>query len=176
MKFLTSLFFAFALFISGIGVSNAAEPDSIQKAELDGLIAQINNAAQKKDLSFIANNMPERLFKEMALRLKTDEETLKKNFINQLDSQFSNLPAGAYRLDTGKIEYRQTTNGVPYALIPTRVETKDAIIEYPTLAIIDNTKWHLIYGGQKTVQNPVFLEIYPDFQDVSIPQEKITRK
>ncbi len=176
MKFLTSLFFALALFISGIGVSNAAEPDSIQKAELDGLVAQINNAAQKKDLSFIANNMPERLFKEMALRLKTDEETLKKNFINQLESQFSNLPAGAYSLDTGKIEYRQTTNGIPYALIPTRVETKDAIIEYPTLAIIDNTKWHLIYGGQKTVQNPVFLEIYPDFQDVNIPQEKITRK
>ena len=176
MKFLTSLFFVLALFVSGIGVSNAAEPDSIQKAELDGLVAQINNAAQKKDLSFIANNMPERLFKEMALRLKTDEETLKKNFINQLESQFSNLPAGAYHLDTGKIEYRQTTNGIPYALIPTRVETKDAIIEYPTLAIIDNTKWHLIYGGQKTVQNPVFLEIYPDFQDVNIPQEKITRK
>lgn len=83
MKFFTSLFFALALFISGIGASNAAEPDSIQKAELDGLVAQINNAAQKKDVSFIANNMPERLFKEMALRLKTDEETLKKNFINQ---------------------------------------------------------------------------------------------
>ena len=176
MKFVSLLFLGFALFLSGTGLSGAAEPNSIQKAELDGLVAEINNAAQRKDLNFIANNMPERLFKEMALRLKTDEQTLKQNFVKQLDSQFSNLSAGGYRLDGEKIEYRQTATGIPYALIPTHIETKDTIAEYPTLAILDNTKWHLIYGGQKTVQNPVFLEIYPDYQDVNIPQEKITRK
>lgn len=176
MKFLSSLIFGLTIFLSGAASASSAEPDSIQKAELNGLVAEINNAAQRKDVTFIANNMPERLFKEMALRLKIDEATLKQNFVKQLDSQFASLPANAYHLDGDKIEYRQTSKGVPYALVPTRIETKETIAQYPTLAILDNTKWHLIYGGQRTVQNPVFLEIYPDFQDVNIPQETITRK
>ncbi|WP_297327343.1 hypothetical protein [uncultured Bartonella sp.] len=176
MKLISSLIFTTACVVSGSGFAIAGELNSIQKAELNGMVAEINNAAEHKDMNFIANNMPERLFKEMARRLNMDEAALKQNFLKQLDSQFSNLPAGAYHLDADKIDYRQTSKGIPYALVPTRVETKETIAEYPTLAIIDNTKWHLIYGGQKTVQNPVFQEIYPDYQDVNIPQEKITRK
>lgn len=176
MKLISSLIFMTAFVVSGCGLAVAGELNSIQKAELNGLVVEINNAAEKKDLSFIANNMPERLFKEMALRLNMNEAALKQNFLKQLESQFSNLPAGAYHLDADKIDYRQTSKGIPYALVPTKIETKETIAEYPTLAIIDNTKWHLIYGGQKTVQNPVFLEIYPDYQDVNIPQEKITHK
>ncbi len=176
MKLVSSLIIMTFFFASSITLCAATELNSIQKAELNGLVIETNNAAQHKDLNFIANNMPERLFKEMALRLKTDEATLKQNFVKQLDKQFSNLQSGGYRLDEAKIEYRQTANGMPYALIPTRIETKETIAEYPTLAILDNTKWHLIYGGQKTVQNPVFLEIYPDYQDIRIPQEEITRK
>lgn len=171
-------FYSAALILWALNVANsfAGEPNSIQKAELNGLVAEINNAAQHKNMRFIADNMPQRLFKEMALRLKVQEDELKKNMIGQLENQFSGLPAGAYQLDGEKIEYKQTDNGVPYALVATHVETKDAVIEYQTLAIMDNTKWHLIYGGQKTVQNPVFQEIYPDYQSVNIPPEKVTRK
>lgn len=176
MKLVSLFVMSLAFFAMSFELAGSAEPNSIQKAELNGLIVEINNAAEHKDLSFIANNMPERLFKEMALRLKTDQATLKQNFVKQLDRQFSSLQAGGYHLDADKIEYRQTASGIPFALVPTRVETKETIAEYPTLAILDNTKWHLIYGGQKTIQNPVFLEIYPDYQDVNIPQEKITRK
>jgi len=56
-----------------------------------------------------------------------------------------------------------------YALFPTRVETAKGVSEFMTLVLYDDTKWHLIYGGQKTVQNPVFLEIYPAFASVGIP-------
>lgn len=176
MRLFLSLVFLTSLSVANITASYAAEPDTIQKAELNGLVDELNNAAQQKNMGMIANNMPDRLFKEMAVRLKTTEADLKKDLVKQLESQFSALPVGAYHLDASKIEYYQTDKGVAYALVPTRVETKDAVIEYQTLAIMDNTKWHLIYGGQKTIQNPVFQEIYPAFQNVSIPPAKVTRK
>ena len=164
MRLFLSLFFLTSLSVANITASYAAEPDTIQKAELNGLVDELNNAAQQKNMGVIANNMPDRLYKEMAVRLKTTEADLKKDLVKQLESQFSALPVGAYHLDASKIEYHQTD------------ETKDAVIEYQTLAIMDNTKWHLIYGGQKTIQNPVFQEIYPAFQNISIPPAKVTRK
>lgn len=120
--------------------------------------------------------MPERLYKEMARRLNTTEDALRDNFLQQLHRQFENLPSGSYCLDKENIEYLQTDNGTLYALIPTILEMKDRIIRYKTLAIFDKTQWYLIYGGQKTLQNPVFLEIYPDFIKVHLPMETIIKK
>ncbi|EJF89012.1 hypothetical protein [Bartonella tamiae] len=176
MKFVSSIIALCVLFISLMSVSLGAEPNRMQKAELNSLITQLNIAAENKNMSVIANNMPTRLFKEMARRLNTKEMALRDNLVEQLENQFANLPAGAYHLDNNNISYHETQNKTFYALVPTRVETNDTIAHYQTLAIFDNTKWHLIYGGQKTVQNPIFLEIYPAFKDVSIPEQIVTTK
>lgn len=176
MKMFSFFAATLAITLAIISPSFAAEPNTIQKTELNGLVTDLNNAAKHKNMAMLANNMPDRLFKEMAIRLRTTEEALRSNLVKQLENQFASLPAGAYSLDAEKIEYRQTDDGTFYALVPTRVETTDTIAEYQTLAIFDNTKWHLIYGGQKTIQNPVFLEIYPAFHNVNIPKETITRK
>ncbi|WP_273759427.1 hypothetical protein [Bartonella sp. ML70XJBT.G] len=170
--FILSLF----LFFSVGQQSLASEPTETQKAELLRLIVEANQAVKNEDFVSLSHYMPDRLYQEMARRLNTTESDLRNKFLERLRIQFENLPADAYHLDETNIDYLQAVHGTFYALIPTRLETKDRIIEYKTLAIFDKTQWYLIYGGQKTVQNPVFLEIYPDFNDVHLPKEIIIKK
>lgn len=170
--FILSLF----LFFNVGQQSLASEPTETQKAELSRLIADANDAVKNGDFLSLSRYMPERLYQEMARRLNTTESDLRNKFLERLRVQFENLSAGAYHLDEANVDYLQTVRGAFYALIPTRLETKDRIIEYKTLAIFDKMQWYLIYGGQKTVQNPVFLEIYPDFNDVHLPKESIIKR
>ncbi len=170
--FLLSLF----LFLSVAKQILASEPETIQKTELSRLIIDVNNAVKNGNFAPISAYMPDRLYKEMARRLKTTEDNLRHSFLKQLRIQFESLPDGSYLLDETNIDYLQTDKGTFYALIPTMLEMKDRIIQYKTLAIFDKTQWYLIYGGQKTLQNPIFLEIYPDFDRVHLPKETIIKK
>ncbi|EJF78905.1 Uncharacterised protein [Candidatus Bartonella washoeensis] len=170
--FILSLF----LFFYADKQSLASELMTPQKAELSNLIVDVNNAVKNGNFVPLSTYMPSRLYKEIARRLNTTEDNLRENFLKQLRVQFENLPAGAYHLDETDIAYLQTDNGTFYALIPTTLETHDRIIQYKTLAIFDKTQWYLIYGGQKTVQNQVFLEIYPDFSEVHLPKEMIINR
>ncbi|UNE55138.1 hypothetical protein [Bartonella machadoae] len=170
--FLLGLF----LFLSVGKQSIASELQTIQKNELSRLIVDVNNAVKNGNFALIASYMPERLYKEIARRLNTTEDDLRHSFLKQLHVQFENLPASAYHLDEKNIEYLQTDKGTLYALIQTTLETNDRIIQYKTLAIFDKTQWFLIYGGQKTIQNPVFQEIYPDFDRLHLPKEIIIKK
>ncbi len=156
--------------------SLASQPTIVQKDELSRVVVDVNNAIKNGDFMPISRYMPERLYKEMAHRLNTTESALRSDFLQQLHKKFEGLPSGAYCLDKENIEYLQTDNGTLYALIPTVLEMKDHIIQYKTLAIFDKNQWYLIYGGQKTLQNPVFLEIYPDFIKVHLPMDTIIKK
>ncbi|WP_208434570.1 hypothetical protein [Bartonella taylorii] len=170
--FLLSLF----LFLSIAKQILAFEPAIIQKDELSRLVVDVNSAVKNGNFASISAYMPDRLYKEMARRLKTTEDNLRHSFLQQVRVQFESLPDGAYLLDETNIDYLQTDKGTFYAFIPTTLEIKDRIIQYKTLAIFDKTQWYLIYGGQKTLQNPVFLEIYPDFNGVHLPKETIIKK
>lgn len=166
-----------ALFLlSASKQSFANEPTILQKTELSNLVADINNAVRDKNFAVIAAHTPDRLYKEVARRLGMAEVSLYNSLLEKLRDQFENIAAGAYHLDETKIDYLQTKNSTFYALIPTTLETKDRILQYKTLAIFDDSKWYLIYGGQKTVQNPVFLEIYPTLDGINLPKETIIKK
>ncbi|AQX28202.1 MULTISPECIES: hypothetical protein [unclassified Bartonella] len=170
--------FMLSLFLLlGIGTYTVvAEPTIMQKTALSSLVVDINNAMKNRNFSIITAHMPDRLYKEIASRLNTTEDSLRNNFLEQLRTQFEGLPTDAYRLDETEIDYKQINNDTFYALIPTMLETKNRIIKYKTLAIFDNAKWSLVYGGQKTVQNTIFLEIYPDFNGMNMPKEIVIEK
>lgn len=156
--------------------SLASETEVKQKAELSRLIIDVNNAIKNKNFESLSTYMPDRLYKEMARRLNTTEYNLRDSLIKQIRLQFEKFPSGVYHLDEKNVYYQKTDKGTFYTLIPTILETKERIIRYKTLAIFDKNKWYLIYGGQKTLQNPVFLEIYPDFEKVHLPKETIIKK
>ncbi|WP_455474979.1 hypothetical protein [Bartonella sp. B30(2025)] len=170
--FMVSLF----LFFNISEQSLASEFTTTQKTHLLNLIVDVNNAVKNRNFETISAHMPSRIYKEMARRLNTTEDNLRHSFLEHLRAQFKNLPSDAYHLDDKNIDYLKTDSGTFYALIPTVLETKDRIIQYKTLAIFDKNQWHLIYGGQKAVQNPIFLEIYPDFSKVHLPKETVISK
>ena len=156
--------------------ANARQPSGLEQRELVLLVKNVTDAVAKKDFSVLVNTMPDRLYKEMAVRMHTTESALRGDLQKQVSAQFSMMIPNGYKLDGENIEYKETGDGTFYALIPTRIETPNEVVESTTLAIFDNTKWHIILGGQRTVQNPVFLEIYPSFQNVSVPVGKVTKK
>ncbi|ATO57180.1 hypothetical protein [Bartonella sp. 1-1C] len=172
--------FCFILSVSlllGIGTYNVvAELTIVQKNTLSNLVVDINKAMKNKNFSIVSAHMPDRLYREIARRLNTTEDSLRNNFLEKLHMQFANLSTDAYHLDEKEIDYKRINNDIFYALIPTVIETKDRIIKYKTLAIFDNGKWFLVYGGQKTIQNTVFLEIYPDFKGINMPKETVIEK
>ncbi len=176
MRFFRYFTLGVLLLLGTGGQSLAAKQTTIQKTELLNLIIDINNAIKDRNFAIVSAHMPDRLYREMARRLNTTEDDLRNNFLKQLHVQFENLSADSYYLDEIKIDYRQTNNGTFYALIPTTLKTEDNIIHYKTLAIFDNNRWYLVYGGQKTIQNPVFLEIYPDFNGINLPKETVIKK
>lgn len=171
------IFTAAVLFAAASAGQAAARPASeLEKKELVLLVQNVDAAAQRRDASLIANTMPERLYREMAARMNVSAQTLRAQLQKSVEAQFSQMAAGGYQLDSKAIRYGEAKNGAFYALVPTRIETKNAIMAFMTLALYDNTKWHLIYGGQKTIQNPVFAEIYPDLAEIAVPAAKITAK
>lgn len=170
------LFIAIMAVFALSGRVQADMVSDLQKKELVLLVNNINNAAERKDAALITAQMPERLYREMAARMHMSEQALRAGLQQSVAEQFAHLAVHGYWLDSGNIHYAAARGGIVYALVPTRVETDKIVTEFMTLAIYDNTKWHLIYGGQKTVQNPVFIEIYPYAADIAMPAAKITAK
>jgi|GEM_PF-1255951 len=176
MKVIFRFFLTFAMLGFSVTGTIARPVSQLQKKELVQLVHDMNEAVRRKDTSLVVDNMPEHLYKEMALRMHMTEMNLREDVKEAVQVQFDQLADNSYILDAAGIQYAETKDGTVYALIPTSIETDKNISEFMTLALYENTGWHLIYGGQKTVQNPVFLEIYPAFADVGMPVPRISRK
>jgi len=147
----------------------------LQKQTLTQLITVMNNAVARRDAASIANNMPERIYHSMAAQMRTTEPALRSNMQKSVAAQLASLAPGAYKLESDNIDYKQGKNGALYALVPTRIDMGKQVMQFATLAVFDNS-WHIIYGGQKAAQNPIFAEIYPDLAEISVPPAKITAK
>nr|WP_053944661.1 hypothetical protein [Bartonella ancashensis] len=170
-------YFVLIFFLINTGkLGLAADVTALERTKLSNLIVDINEAVRGENFAVIASHMPARLYKEMAHRLGVTEASLRSDFLKKLRAQFKTILAGTYHLDEANVEYFQTRAGTFYAFIPTQFETKDSIVQYKTLAIVDNSQWYLIYGGKKTVQNPVFLEIYNDLGEVNLTKETVIKK
>ncbi|AQS41678.1 MAG: Hypothetical protein BHV28_09830 [Candidatus Tokpelaia hoelldobleri] len=166
--------------LTGAGAQTRAEDsartEKVTASQLVQLVADMNKAMHNHDAAFVVNNMPARLYQEMARRLQKSESELRADVQKSVNALFEHLVDNGYTLDSANIRYEQTEEGAFYALVPTHVETKDSIAEFMTLALYDGETWHLIYGGQKAVQNPVFQEIYPALVSVHLPLGKVMRK
>jgi len=176
--------FCVAFMLVMIAVSAfAVEPNGLQKRELALLLEDLNRAFAKKDSAVLADvladALPPRLYQEMAKLMQTNAETLRLSFKNQFQQHFAQYEIGegsGYVFDMHDIDYHQASDGTFYALITARMETQHEISHLKTLALYENTKWYVIHGGQKTIQNSIFLEIYPFLEDVSIPLPEREKK
>jgi len=172
MRFVLALFFL----CLGWGGANSAQFTQEEKQALVQTLATLNIRLEAGDVSALAETMPPRLYKEMAVLLQQSVEALQADFITRLQAQFGGDGLEKYHFDGDLISYHETKSGSFYALVPTYMEMQDTIREFKTLALYDESHWYLIQGGQKTVQNPVFLEIYPFLAEIVIPPAQITKK
>lgn len=168
----TSMLLLFAFTSAALAVA----PTSLEKKELVLLVDRLNTAIHTENYDAIVQNIPKRLSYEMAVRLRVSEETLRKSQKEHLQKQFDTLGKDAFKMDSANIQYLETSKGVMYALVPVRIETADAVVDEMMLFLHDDNGWHIIFGGKKIVQNPVFQEIYPAFENVMLPMGKITYK
>jgi len=168
------LIVVFACLILVSGFSQAAEISQIQKQVLVQKIEAINQGLEAGDIRLLVDAMPPRFYQEVAKILQRDVKELQEEFTSSLQQQFDNDGMKTYRFDASTISYHETKVGGGYALVPTRVEMQGTRYDFYTLALYDGG-WYLLQGGQKTVQNPAFLEIYPFLGEITIPPTQSTK-
>ncbi|WP_341871757.1 hypothetical protein [Bartonella florencae] len=146
------------LFFSVGKQSFASEPTTIRKAELLRLIVDVNHAVKNGNFASTSAYMPDKLYEKIMSHSNMTVDNSHLSFLKELRVQFENLSPDAYHLNATGIDYLQTDNGTFYALIPTEqlFDDRALFVEYKTLAIFNEKQWYLIYGGHKTVKNPVF--------------------
>jgi len=153
----------------------AATIGSEQKQALIQTIEAFNQKLGLGDTSPLVEAMPPRIYEKMASHLQKNIEALQADFASNVQKQFDDDGLKNYHFNVAAIAYHQTKTGDFYALVPTKIETRDIVGEFQTLAVYDQGRWYLIQGGQKTVQNPVFLEIYPYLAEITIPPAQIIK-
>lgn len=168
------LFLGFVILSVSFSTAWAAALTTNQKTQLTALVVALNKASQESDIERIAQVIPVRLYQEIARRLQTTPEVLEKKFQQELRKQLANF--GPFYLDPIHITYEQTETGTPYALVSAHIETPKTAVDYKILAFIEDNQWRLVFGGKQTLANPIFVEIYPGFSHVLLPQEIIKRK
>jgi len=161
-------------FMAGAMSVHAKQVSLEQKQALVQKIEAINQGLDARDIRPLVEALPPRFYQEMAVRLQRDIKDLQEDFTSSLQQQFDGDGMNDYRFDAQTISYHETKTGEFYALVPTRVEMQDNIHLFQTLAIYENG-WYLVQGGQKTVQNPAFLEIYPFLAEIRIPPAQTTK-
>jgi len=152
----------------------AAEIALEQKQALVQKIEAINQGLEVRDIRPLVEALPPRFYQEMARRLVRKAEELQDEFASSLQQQFDSDGMNHYRFNVETISYHESKAGGLYALVPSQIGMRDAIHDFYTLAVYDEG-WYLMPGGQKTVQNPVFLEIYPYLGEITMPPNQITK-
>jgi len=112
MKMLFRGFFLLAMLGCIVTGVQAGQISQMQKKELVQLDNDMNEAARRRDTGVIVNNMPERLYREIAIRMHVTELDLRENLKEAVRVQFDELVDDSYMLDVAGIWYAETGNDV----------------------------------------------------------------
>ena len=171
------LVLSFLLSFLGVNISYAAKVvNKEQESQLVDLIKNFNYESNNRDIDALVNYIPPHLITAMSLRLGKTNESLADDFKSSLSSQIKVDSSSKYLLDASNIKYSVSADGQIYALIGTERSNAKVKVLSQTLAIYENSKWYLVYGGARAVQNPIFSMIYPSLSEIKFSLEKVIRK
>ena len=136
-------------------------------------VAAFNAAMGSMDLRRVVDVVPPRLLDHIGRQAGVSRPQLIEAMVAAMQTGFAQITIESFSMDVDAARYATTSNGEPYAFIPTRtiVSTNAGRLRTNSnaLALIDGGKWYLL-----TLDDPgnlqLFRQLYPQFQGVTFPK------
>lgn len=171
LRFSTVLRAAFlALVLALAWPAVAREATDAERALLVETIATFDAATRAGDMDVVVETIPPKVMTAMSEQFGVSVQQLRDAVIAQGKAAFEGVKLISFGMDLEAATYTQTSDGQPYALIPTEV-VMDAgggniRATSDTLALLDEGKWYLVRVSE-TQQVDILKRVYPGFADVT---------
>jgi hypothetical protein len=147
-----------------------------EKNGLSDAIEKFDAAMKSADYGTVVDSsISPKLMEAMGKTYNVPADQLKTLVIQQMQQAMQTVKIDSYRMDLDNADYEETTDGTPYALVPSEtvieIGTAKTKSSAPTFAIIDDGKWYLLNVGQKQ-QADMVKSVDPSFADVTFPEAK----
>lgn len=158
-----------------VAIAHPALSRDLSPAEQDSLRTQIERfqtALSTQDFDVVGKTVPPKIFEFIAGEAGITAEQLRGALTAQMQMALAAVKITEFTMDTQAISLAQTSDGTPYALIPTRtvMETGGQTIEAKshTLALMDGADWYLLRVSDQQ-QVTILRKVYPSFAEVVFP-------
>lgn len=162
-----------------VAVAYPALSRDLSPAEQDSLRTQIERfqtALSAQDFDVVGKTVPPKIFEFIAGEAGITVEQLRGALTAQMQMALAAVKITEFAMDTQAISLAQTSDGTPYALIPTRtvMETGGQTIEAKshTLALMDGADWYLLRVSDQQ-QVTILRKVYPSFAEVVFPDDSM---
>lgn len=160
----------------------ARELTTEETAALAEAVTDFNTAMGEADYSTVVNIIPPAVVAHIAEGAGISSGELITAIVTQMEQAMAAVKIESFSMDMAAVKYQETTDGTPYALIPTTtvVDTGTggkfkAVSD--TLALMDNDTWYLM-SLSDAAQVGILTQVYPSFTGVEFPpgtMEKVTQ-
>ncbi|MEL6436007.1 MAG: hypothetical protein AAFP99_04335 [Pseudomonadota bacterium] len=170
---LAAVFAAFAY-------AHAAHARDVSAAEKQALVAAINAfdaAMTGEDYETVIDaSITPAMMKFIADQNGATVEQLRPAVVAQISALMGAIQVDAFSMDTSNIEYKQTDDGTPYAMIDTVTEMTSGSQKIKatgqTLGLREDGKWYLVRVSEQQQAN-MLKAVYPRFNNVVFPAGKM---
>lgn len=154
--------------------------DDQDQAEIDALAAEYTVALEAQDYETLVTLVPREIFAEIAQSVNMDVDTLLLQVVAQLEMIMSGVETQNFAFDMDANPPQTTSTGREYLLVPTSmsiVVPGQSIVdlENTTIFFEDNDEWRMA-RIEDAQQIDIFVTVFPDFADVSIPAPQIMQR
>lgn len=168
--------FLVALFAILAQAVHARDFSEVERSALKDRVSHFEAALKGNDFDTVGETIPPKILESIAAGAGVSVATLRGALKTQMQMTLASVKLVEFDMDTGTARFEQTTDGTPYALIPTRtlMETDGQKIEAKsyTLALIDDGNWYLLRVTDQQ-QVAILRKVYPSFASVQFPEGSV---
>jgi hypothetical protein len=164
---------AVSLTLALASASHGRALSDAEKTSLSTTVSDFNGAIKSANIDRISQTVPPRIFDLLAKKANIDAAVIRETMTRMLKSTMEEAPFEDFSMDVEHAAFKETPNGDPYALIPTKVslnvEGQRFKVSTHTLALLDGETWYLVRVSEDQ-QVMLLREAYPNFVAEKFPE------
>ncbi len=162
-----------AMTMGSIGFAEGRELTTAERTGLAATLDAFDAAMRGRDFERIIATIPPRVLQALADKSGVPIEQLKAVAIEQTKQAMTAATIVSFGMDLPNATFAETTDGTPYALIPTETVMqfagKKMRAAAQTLALLDGGEWYLLRVSDDA-QVEILKQVYPAFAGVELPK------
>ena len=144
-----------------------------EKAALAQTVSDFDEAMRNNNFERIVQTIPPKVLSHIAGKAGVSADEVSKAMVSLMAQMLAETKIESFGMDLAAAEYKEQSDGVPYALIPTTtVLSAEAVgrvkSQSHTLGLLDDGKWYLVRVSD-AAQVAIVREVYPGFATTDFP-------